>query len=71
MEASGETRDKKKILHNVPPGKVQVFKLDKDIFLETANRYPIFRKWLLMRANIRRCHWMKVFDENRHIFLLQ
>ena len=24
-----------------------------------------------MRANIRRCHFIKVFNENKHIFLLQ
>ena len=69
MEAYGNIKIKKHN-HNIPPGKIQVFKLDKNIFLDAVNRYPDFREWLLMRANLRRCHWMKVFDENKHIFLL-
>ena len=70
MEASQVSKNTKG-LHKIPAGKVQVFKLNKDMFMDTCNRYPEFRRWLLMRANLRRCHFMKVFEENRHIFLLQ
>ena len=46
--------------------KVQVFKLDSDEFVNIINEYPYFRRFVLMRANLRRMNWIKIFEENRH-----
>ena len=34
------------------------------------HHYPEFRRYILLRAALRRMHWLKVFDENRHEWLL-
>ena len=39
--------------------------------MNICNEFPEFRKHLLQRAKIRRCHWKKVFEENRHYCLLK
>lgn len=71
LEAHEEKKSSKKRVHIIPPGKVQVFELDAEKFLKIINRYPEYRRKVLMRANLRRCHFMKVFRENKHIYLLQ
>ena len=49
---------------------MQVFSLEKHKFMKVVHRYPSMRRWLRMRANLRRSHFKKVFEENRHIYLL-
>ena len=45
---------------------VKVFKLPADVFLELCNDYPDFRRFLVLRATMRRTHFLKVFQELRH-----
>ena len=54
----------------IQTGKIHVFKLNDERFMKIINRYPEFRRWMLMRAKLRRCHFKKVFEENRHIYIL-
>ena len=49
--------------------KVQIFQLNAEKFKEIVNHYPDFRRFLLLRANLRRTHWLKVYEENRHQWL--
>ena len=35
------------------------------------DRYPEFRRNALLRSNLRRCYFHKVFEENKNVFLLQ
>ena len=69
LEASAAPKNST-VGHTIPPGKIQVFEVEHEKFLQICNRFPTYRRWLLGRANIRRCHFMKVFEENRHIYLL-
>ena len=69
LEATKEPKVGKKIT-KIPTGKIHVFKLAGEKFLKIVNKYPQFRRWMLMRAKLRRCHFKKVFEENRHIYML-
>ena len=45
---------------------IHVYKLDSLRFIDICNDYPDFRRYILMRANLRRAHFIKVFEENGH-----
>ena len=45
--------------------------LPKEKFIEAINEYPNFRRFVLLRANLRRTYWKRVFEENRHQWLLK
>ena len=47
-------------------GKVQVFRLADEKYLELINLYPEFRRFIFLRANLRRTHWLSIFEENRN-----
>ena len=70
LQATKEPKDKGHSVAKIPPGLVQVFSLEKRKFKKIYHRYPPMRRWLRMRANLRRSHFRKVFEENRHIYLL-
>ena len=72
LKSSWEIRALKggKDASNQPTGKVQVFELEALKFLEIVNHYPEFRRFILLRSSLRRMHWLKVFDENCHQWLL-
>lgn len=70
LQATREPKEKSQVVANIPPGLVQVFSLEKHKFMKIVHRYPSMRRWLRMRANLRRSHFKKVFEENRHIYLL-
>ena len=56
---------------HLPVNMIQVFLLSANRFRKYIDYYPEFRRWLLVRSNIRRAYWIKVYEENRHVFLLQ
>ena len=54
----------------IPAGKMHVFTLEDKKFMKIVNKYPVFRRFMLMRSKMRRCHFRKVYEENRHIYIL-
>ena len=54
----------------IPAGKMHVFTLEDKKFMKIINKYPVFRRFMLMRSKMRRCHFRKVYEENRHIYIL-
>ena len=67
LEATAAPKKKTK---GYPDNAIQILKIDDETFLKICHQFPEFRKHLLQRAKIRRCHWKKVFEENRHYCLL-
>ena len=51
---------------SISKSKIQVYKLDSEKFLQICNEHSEFRRYLLCRANLRRGHFIKVFQENVH-----
>ena len=45
---------------------VKVFKMPAETFLDLCNDYPDYRRFLLLRATMRRTHFLKVFQELKH-----
>ena len=50
--------------------KIQVFSLNCNKFLKISEQYPEFRRYCMMRANLRRAHFRQVYEENLHYYLL-
>lgn len=71
LVASQGSKEKSGSTGRIGKGKVQVFELDKHKFTEIYNMYPEYRRFIFLRANLRRTHWLKVFEENRHHWLLE
>ena len=46
-------------------------KLNHEKLMKLCSHYPEFTDLLLLRVNLRRAHWRKVYVENRHELLLQ
>ena len=59
------------VVGRISSEKVQVFELAKDRAEVIYNLYPEYRRFHFLRASLRRTHWLKVFEENRHQWLLQ
>lgn len=55
----------------ISSNKIQIFTLESTIFKEIVKSYPEYRQFLLNRASLRRTHWLRVFEENRHLWLLE
>ena len=45
---------------------IKVYLLPANVLLKLCDEYPQFRRFLLLRATMRRTHFLKVFQELRH-----
>jgi len=63
-------RFKGKSITKLANDKIQIFSLKASKFLKICDEYPEFRRYCMMRANMRRAHFRQVFEENLHYFLL-
>ena len=65
LEAGGENEYN---IKHVPKGmfkdQIMVYTLDKDLFLETVNKYPQFRSFLVTRGVLRRQYFRKIQLDN-------
>ena len=71
LKAGKAAHDQKGMTGKIAANKVQVFELRSHHFNKIINSYPSFRRFVLTRANLRRTSWMKILDENIHLWLLE
>ena len=69
--SAGSKKKGKGSTQQIGENKVQVFKLPKEKFKDAIDEYPSFRRFVFLRANLRRTNWKKVFEENRHQWLFK
>ena len=65
--------NKKSVLQNstqVDDGRVHMYTIKSEIFMEIMNRYPTLRKTFLIRAAVRRAHFMRMLEETKNMYLL-
>ena len=60
LQATKEPKDRGQAVAKIPSGFVQVFSLEKHKFMKIYHRYPPMRRWLRMRADLRRSHFKKM-----------
>ena len=46
---------------------VQVYKIEAKAFLDISSEYPIFRRFLLLRATQRRTHFIHIFEDMKQV----
>ena len=46
---------------------VQVYKINAEALLDIAQEYPLFRRFLLMRATKRRSHFIHILEEMKQV----
>ena len=46
---------------------VQVYKINAQVLLDIAHEYPLFRRFLLVRATNRRSHFIQIFEDMKQV----